>query len=125
MKKVTVFSVVVVLLLCALSSAAFAQKGPVSRVLTVKTDNLASYMQQLDKGKQMMKSMGLQGQLRVWRAQFAGPEAGTVVVVLEYPSLAALASDYSKMAGNSDFQDWVKGLDKFRTIVSDSLYAEQ
>jgi len=124
MKKTTVFSIVAALLLCALSTAAFAQKGPVSRVLTVKTDNLAGYLQQLDKGKQMMKSMGLQGQLRVWRAQFAGPEAGTVVVVLEYPSLAALASDYSKMGANTDFQNWVKDLDKVRTIVSDSLYAE-
>jgi len=124
MRKATVFSIVIFLVVCALSNAALAQKGPVSRVIIVKTDNLGAYVQQIEKGKTLMKSLGMQGQPRVWRASFAGPEAGTIVVTIEYPSLAALASDYAKVSASSEYQEWIKGLDKMRTIVSDSLYNE-
>jgi hypothetical protein len=80
--------------------------------------------QELEKGKQIMKSLGIQAQTRVWQARFAGPEAGAVVVSIEYPSMAAFADGVAKSNASSEYQMWLKGLDKVRKIVSDSLYSE-
>jgi hypothetical protein len=124
MKKTTIFSLVIFLFVCALSNAALAQKATVLRVVTVKTDNVPAYVAEIEKGKQLQKSIGLSGQTRVWQARFAGPEAGTVVVSIEYPSLAAFAADSAKADASADYQNWLKGLSKIRTIVSDSLYNE-
>ncbi|MCI0619199.1 hypothetical protein L0244_40025, partial [bacterium] len=57
-------------------------------------------------------------------ARFAGDETGTVVASAEYPDLAALAADDARMAENAELREWLKGLDKIRKIVSDSIYTE-
>ncbi len=119
-----VMAVVICLLVCAASSAAFAQKGTVLRVVVVKTDNPAAYVQEIEKGRQIMKSLGVQATTRVWQARFAGPEAGAMVVSIEYPSMEAFADAYKKTNASTDYQNWVKGLDKIRKIVSDSIYTE-
>ena len=124
MVRKTVLSLGALLLVLGLSGAAFAQKATVLRVLVVKTDNPTAYAQELTKGIELMKSMGIPATLRVWRAKFAGPEAGSVVVSIEYPSLAAYAAAEAKLSASSDYMTWLKGLDKIRTIVSDSLYNE-
>ena len=116
--------VLVVLFVLGASSAAFAQKATVLRVVVVKTENVAAYVQELEKGKELMKKLGVQGQVRVWQARFAGPEAGAVVVSVEYPSMAAFAADDAKVSASSEYQAWIKGLDRIRKIVSDSLYGE-
>ncbi len=124
MVRKTVLSLGALLLVLGLSGSAFAQKATVLRVLVVKTDNPTAYAQELTKGIELMKSMGVPATLRVWRAKFAGPEAGSVVVSIEYPSLAAYAAAEAKLSASSDYMTWLKGLDKIRTIVSDSLYNE-
>jgi glutamine cyclotransferase len=115
---------VILLVVCAASSAAFAQKATVLRVVVVKTDDPAAYAQEIEKGRQVMKSLGVQGQTRVWQARFAGPEAGAVVVSIEYPSMAAFADAVAKTNASNEYQAWLKGLDKVRKIVSDSIYTE-
>ncbi len=119
-----VMAVVICLLVCVASSAAFAQKGTVLRVVVVKTDNPAAYVQEIEKGRQIMKSLGVQAATRVWQARFAGPEAGAVVVSIEYPSMEVFADAYKKTNASTDYQNWVKDLDKIRKIVSDSIYTE-
>lgn len=124
MRRNAAMAVVVLLILAALPGVAFAQKATVLRVVIVKTEDPAAYSQELEKGKQIMKSLGIQGQTRVWQARFAGPEAGTVVATIEYPNMAAFADAVAKTNASSDYQTWIKGLDKIRKIVSDSLYTE-
>jgi len=94
------------------------------RVVVVKTDNVAAYMQELDKGRAMMKKLGINVTLRIWKATYAGPETGSVVVSQEYASFAAFAEAQSKSSADAQFAAWLAGLDKVRTIVSDSLYRE-
>ena len=48
----------------------------------------------------------------------------TLIVTQEYPSWAAFADAQAKTAADPEFSKWVAGLDKVRTIVSDSLYRE-
>ena len=115
---------VILVLVCVASSAALAQKATVLRVVVVKTDDPAAYAQEIEKGRQVMKSLGVQGQTRVWQARFAGPDAGMVVATIEYPNMAAFADAVAKTNASSEYQAWIKGLDKIRKIVSDSLYTE-
>jgi len=124
MRRNAVMAVVILLLVCVASSAAFAQKATVLRVVVVKTDNPVAYAQEIEKGRQIMKGLGVQQITRVWQARFAGPEAGAVVVSIEYPSMDAFADAYKKTGASSDYQNWLKDLDKVRKIVSDSLYTE-
>ena len=124
MRKNAVMTIVVLLIVAAMSSAALAQKATVLRVVVVKTDDPAAYAQAIEKGKVVMKSLGIQAQTRVWQARFAGPEAGMVVATIEYPSMAAFADAVAKTNASSDYQAWLKELDKVRKIVSDSLYSE-
>jgi hypothetical protein len=124
MKRNAALSAVILLLVCAASSAAFAQKGTVLRVVVVKTDNPAAYAQELEKGRQIMKSLGVQATTRVWQARFAGPEAGAMVASIEYPSMDAFADAFKKTSASPEYAAWIKDLDKIRKILSDSLYTE-
>lgn len=111
-------------LLAGLSLVAAAAEATVLRVVVVQTDNADGYVKEIERGKALFKKAGSPVVLRVWRAQYAGPEAGAVVVSAEYPDLVALAKDNEKMATDPELQAWLKGLDKVRKIVSDSLYQE-
>jgi hypothetical protein len=120
----TAFVLVVLTLILGMSSSAFAQKTTVLRVVIIKTDNVAAYVEALAKGVEIMKKLGIPAQTRVWQATFAGPNAGSIAVGIEYPSIAAFADADAKTHADKDYLAWLKGLDKIRTIVSDSLYKE-
>ena len=76
---------------CALSLTgnAFAANTGWLRVINVKTDNVAAYVQELDKGRAMMKRLGVNVTTRIWRATYAGPNTGMIVVSQEFPSWQA------------------------------------
>ena len=124
MLRKTAFALVVLTLMLGMSSAAFAQKTTVLRVVIIKTDDVSAYLQQLEKGKEIMKKLGITQQIRVWQATFAGPNAGSVAAAIEYPSMAAFADADTKTRADKDYQAWLKDTAKIRTIVSDSLYRE-
>jgi hypothetical protein len=123
LRKIT-FAFVAMVLLLGLANSAMAQKSTVVRVVVVKTDNPAAYAAELEKGKELLKKLGLPATIHVYRASYAGPEAGTVVATIEYPSFTALAEAETKLQADKDYLAWIKGLDKVRTIVSDSIYRE-
>ncbi len=118
------FALVTLVLFLGTSSAAFAQKTAVVRVVVVKTDNPAAYAQALEAGKEIMKKAGVTAITRVYQASYAGPEAGAVVAAIEFPSITALAEAETKLRADKDYVAWIKSLDKIRTIVSDSIYRE-
>jgi hypothetical protein len=107
-----------------LAGTAFAASTAWMRVISVKTDNVSAYLHELDTGRAMMKRLGVSTQLRVFRATFAGPNAGEIVVTQEYASWAALGDAQTKTAADAEFTAWLKNLDKIRTITSDSLFRE-
>ncbi len=55
MRRNSVVTFAILIVAFALSGTAFAQKGTVLRVIIVKTDNLPGYVQELDKGKTLLK----------------------------------------------------------------------
>ena len=108
-----------------LSVAAPVAEAAVLRVIVVQTDDLSAYVKEVERGQAIVKRLGGTATIRVWRARFAGPDAGRVVVTLEYPDLAAYVSDDGKLSADPEFQAFLKGIAKMRRIVSDSLYDEQ
>ena len=106
------------------SAVALAAEPVVLRVIVVQTDNLDGYLKELDKSQPMRKRLQSPAVIRAWRARFAGENAGDIVVSVEYPSLEAMARDEAKGAADPEWSAWLKGLDKMRKIVSDSLYTE-
>jgi hypothetical protein len=117
--------VVAVTALLSISAPLFAQDSPVMRLIVVHTDSPAAYIKEvLETGRGHMKRLESTGNLRIWRAKYAGSDAGSVIVAIEYPSLTALAADDRKAAADPALGSWVRSLDKVRKIVSDSLYTE-
>jgi len=108
----------------ALTGNAFAANGEWLRVINVKTDNVAAYVQELDKGRAMMKRLGVNVTTRIWRATYAGPNTGMIVVSQEYPSWQAFVDAQGKTTADPQFSAWLASLDKIRTIISDSIYRE-
>jgi len=95
------------------------------RVVVVETSDIAAYSKAVvTDGQALLKKKGSQGQIRMWVATFAGPNAGSVIVSVEYPNLEALAKDTALMRSDADLRAWLEGLGKIRKIVSDSIYEE-
>ena len=116
---------VAVTILLSMSAPLLAQDAPVMRVIVVQTDNPSAYIKEvLETGRAHMKRLESTGNLRIWKAKYAGSNAGSVIVAIEFPSLTALAEDDKKTAADPALGAWVRGLDKMRKIVSDSLYSE-
>jgi len=116
--------VAVAVLLC-MSAPLLAQDAPVLRVIVVHTDSPGAYIKEvLETGRAHLQRLESTGNLRVWRAKYAGIDAGNVVIAIEYPSLTALAADDKKSAADPALGAWVRSLDKMRKIVADSLYSE-
>ncbi len=121
----TLITALVFAITTSLSAASFADGHTTLRVVSVKTSDAEAYVAQLSKGKQMMAKVAPKMVMRAWQATFAGQEAGTVIVSLEYPgSISAFASAWEKTLADKDMAAWLKGLGSMREVVSDSLYRE-
>ena len=94
------------------------------RVVVVAASDADGYLAAMEQGKALLKSKGSAGEIRVWRARYAGEDAGSIVVSVEYASLEALAKDDAMMSADAEVGAWLKSLDKYRKIVSDSIYTE-
>src|ERR1017187_6422782 len=68
------------------------------------------------------RTHGLQITLRVWRATYAGPDTGTIVLSAERPNLAAVATISDSVKKNQEIAAEMKKINGMRKIVSDSLY---
>ncbi|HEY1252377.1 MAG TPA: hypothetical protein VGH97_14440 [Thermoanaerobaculia bacterium] len=112
------------LLLTLMPTTAAAADHTVLRVLVVKSESPDAYLKEIDRGRELLKKLGVTATIRVWRARFAGEQAGSIVVSVEYPSMASMAKDEAAIESNPEYVAWYRSLDKLRTVVSDSLYTE-
>ena len=99
-------------------------EATVLRVVVVETTDAAAYTSELAKIRTVMTRLGSKSTMRVWRSRFAGPDAGAVVVSIEYPDMATFAAEDAKVQADAEYRSLLKGLDRLRKIVSDSLYEE-
>jgi hypothetical protein len=106
------------------ASPSLAADHSILRVVIVKSESPDAYLKEIERGRELLKKLGVNATIRVWRARFAGEQAGSIVVSVEYPSMTSMAKDEAAIETNPDYIAWYKGLDKLRTVVSDSLYTE-
>jgi NIPSNAP len=111
----------------ALPSLAAADSNTVLQVtaVQVKPGQMDAYLAKVKQLQAIIKRLGTPGTTRVWEATLAGDDSGTVVVGVEYPSLAAYAESTSKVSADPEWQKMMAGLDDMRTVVSRSLYRER
>jgi len=60
----------------------------VLRVIVVQTADVPGYVHEVETLQALLKKAGVAATLRVWRATFAGVDAGSIVVSVEVPNLA-------------------------------------
>ena len=94
------------------------------RVVVVEASDVPAYVKAVHEGQALLKKKGSAAELHVWIARYAGENAGSVVVSIEYASLEALAKDDALMRSDAELVAWLERLGKLRKIVSDSIYEE-
>ena len=119
-----IVSVLAVMGLALASNAAFSA-STVLRVIAVQTPDIKTYRHEVETLQGEFKKEGLPVTLRVWRATYAGPDTGTIIVTVEVPDLATLAKiEDAVMKPNSPLGATMKRIEAMRKITSDSLYEE-
>jgi hypothetical protein len=109
----------------ALASAAALPASPVLRVIAIQTPDIKAYRHEVDTLQGEFKKEGLPVTLRVWRATYAGPDTGTIIVTVEVPDIGTLAKiEEAVMKPNSALGATMKRIEAIRKIASDSLYEE-
>jgi hypothetical protein len=109
----------------ALGCAVAASAATTLRVIAVQTADIKTYRREVETLQGDFKKEGLPVTLRVWRATYAGPDTGTIIVTVEVPDLATLAKvQDATMKPNSAIGATMKRIEAIRKITSDSLYEE-
>ena len=105
-------------------AAGSASAATIARVIGVQVTDLKAYAHEVDVLQGQMKKAGVAVTIRIWRARFAGAEAGTLIVAIEMPDLATLAKVDELQKSNADIAATMQKIGALRKIVSDSLYEE-
>ena len=120
----TILSILAVMGL-ALTSATALPASTTLRVIAVQTNDIKTYRHEVDTLQSEFKKEGLPVTLRVWRATYAGPDTGTIIVTVEVPDLATLVKiEEAVTKPNSALGATMKRIEAIRKIASDSLYEE-
>ena len=125
MKRTTLSSLLASSLLgLALSQSAMAAEPKIARIIVVQTTDAKAYVREVASLQGMFKKAGQQVTIRVFRAVYAGPEAGTIVVAVEVPNWAALGAINALQSSNAEISAEMQKIGGLRKIVSDSVYEE-
>ena len=109
----------------ALASSAALPASPVLRVIAIQTPDIKTYRHEVETLQGEFKKVGLPVTLRVWRATYAGPDTGTIIVTVEVPDIGTLAKiEEAVTKPNSALGATMKRIEAIRKIASDSLYEE-
>ncbi len=75
--------------------------------------------------EKIFERLGIKAERSYSQASFAGPNAGTVAVVIEYPSLASLAAAQEKLANDAEWQRYIEKITAWgMTVESNSLWVD-
>ncbi len=111
----------------AVPQTAIAEGPPVLQVIVVEVEpaDREWYLERVKKVQGIVERLGLSG-FRVWRATLAGTSTGALAVVIENPNLAAFAANSTKLQADSEFQKWVKEMQKAgrSKAISNNMWVE-
>ena len=106
MRIVPLFASVAIILACAQApEQAMAQEGP-AVVQVVQVDiagNLARFMELMGQVDAINEKYGSTGERRILQSTLAGPNTGTVFIVIEFPNFVSMAESVSKINASPEF----------------------
>jgi hypothetical protein len=105
-------------------AAGSASAATITRVIGVQVTDLKAYAHEVDVLQGQLKKAGATVTIRIWRARFAGSDAGALIVAVEMPDLATLAKVDDLQKSNAEIAATMQKIGALRKIVSDSLYEE-
>ena len=105
-------------------AAGTASAATIARVIGVQVTDLKAYAHEVDTLQGQLKKAGVAVTIRIWRARFAASDAGSLIVAIEMPDLAALAKVDELQKSNAEIAATMQKIGALRKIVSDSLYEE-
>ncbi len=85
-----------------IASMPAAADSSVLRVLVMQAPDVAAYIKEVQNLTALYKKLGQQVTIRAWRATYAGPDTGGIIVSIEVPNLAALAKLSDTVQSNLD-----------------------
>jgi hypothetical protein len=85
---------------------------------------LEEYRTLVGNGRAIVEGLGLKSQIRLWRAELAGPNTGSVAVGITYPDLATYVADQAKLSADAGWKKFLADLDGVRTVRGRSLYRD-
>ncbi len=95
-------------LVMGMAVEAEAEGPPITQVVVVDTQGDNDRLLSFAKSNQaIFKRLEIKARRRYLQASFAGPNTGSVAVVIEYPSLAALAAAQMKLANDKEWQSYI------------------
>ncbi len=106
MRIIPLFASVAVILACTQApEQAMAQEGPaVLQVIQVDTGgNMAKFLEVAGKFEALSQKLGSTGERRILQSTLAGPNTGTIFVVIEYPNFVSMAESVSKINASPEF----------------------
>ena len=127
MRNAILFFAVLVLLSFVASGQVSAQEAPkVINVLSVDTGgDTAAFLEFTKRAKAIAEQYGGTGNQRVWQSSFAGPNTGTVVVAIEYPSMVSMAQTQAKVNSSPEWQKFIADFQATEMrVVSNSVSVE-
>ena len=86
---------------------AFAEEAPPGVMEVIIIDGSSAgqpFVPFFDRFTEVYKKQGSAGERRLWANVWAGPNAGTAIVTIEYPNLAALGDD-GKIVNSEAYQE--------------------
>ena len=120
-------SVAVVVACAQAPQEATAQEGPkVIQIVAIDTGgDLPKFLEFSKRIQAIADKAGSTGQRRIWQSTLAGPETGSVVVAIEYPSLVSMAQSTGKMAATPEWRQLVADVQAAgMRVVSNSIAVE-
>jgi hypothetical protein len=107
----------------ALGAIPTAHAAPVAQVVSVDVNgDLDTYLGLVKQLRALQSKLAPNATLRVWQASLAGQGSGTVVVVIEHPSLEAYAANTTKVQADAEWTKLIGKLQKTdREVLSNSL----
>jgi hypothetical protein len=105
-------------------TAGSATAATIARVIGVQVTDVKAYAHEFDVLQGQFKKAGAAVTIHIWRARFAGSEAGAMIVTIEMPDLATLAKVDELQKSNPEIAATMQKIGALRKIVSDSLYEE-
>ena len=109
------------------ASSLAATSPRILRIVVVEVKNPDSYIKEVKRGKLILKRLGIEGEIRVWQATYAGKDTGMVIVTFDFVDKASFARSeaaFERAQGDREYDAWVKDLGNARRITSDSLFEE-